>query len=700
LKASPPRSARLGLRAAATLLAAAAAAGPAGARDVRIPLGLDHAFLERLLTAQVFTEPDGTARIETRDRCSQLVLSNPSVGAAEGGVRVRSDARARAGLGVAGACWLVLDWEGAVVVDEEPVLEPGLPAVRFRAVDASVLPREPGWLASGRLWEWIEPAVLPRLEALRVDLGPPLAEVRAVLPLFVSGADADAARRAVDSLAIESVRAGEGGLALVLHLEVPEPPPPAAPPAPEPPLSPEEIAAFELSLLRWDAFLTFVIKQVGRDTLDPALRHALLEVLIDARHALVEALADVPERGADPARALFRRTWTRLAPILREVDAGLPLEGALRYLAFVAAGDALAALDALGPAFGFEISAEGLRRLARALAPEPRSDPLEYETDVDAELRALFGFDVPLPAPRPPPDDAVLVPDGAPAEPAPEGAPPPETAPPAPPPTDAPSQAPAAPPATAPNDESPGTPPSDPPAPPPGDAPAGPEARAPFLERLARLARAALGAAPARASEADPRVRLAERLAGWAPSAADAPRYLPLARELLGLAAADAHAGGALPADTRELFRALVLATAWQESCWRQLVRRGDRAVPLRSSAGAVGIMQVSERVWRGFYDVSGLRWDVAYNARAGSEILAHYLRDFALPRAERGRLARGDALARSTYAMYHGGPSHAERWRNAGTRPALRAIDAAFLAKLRAVQGGDELAVARCYAG
>jgi hypothetical protein len=44
------------------------------------------------------------------------------------------------------------------------------------------------------------------------------------------------------------------------------------------------------------------------------------------------------------------------------------------------------------------------------------------------------------------------------------------------------------------------------------------------------------------------------------------------------------------------------LATAWQESCWRQFIKKSGRLEPLISRAGAVGIMQVNPNVWRGFY--------------------------------------------------------------------------------------------------
>jgi len=70
-----------------------------------------------------------------------------------------------------------------------------------------------------------------------------------------------------------------------------------------------------------------------------------------------------------------------------------------------------------------------------------------------------------------------------------------------------------------------------------------------------------------------------------------------------------------------------VLATAWQESCWRQFVRRGGQIVR-PSPVGSVGIMQVNQCVWRGAYDQKGLLGDIAYNARARAEIVLHYLRD------------------------------------------------------------------------
>ena len=637
-------------RAGAALLALAAlAASPAQARVVLVPVRLDASFLGKLLEAQVFDDRGATLRIAGRDRCSGAVLAAPPVALEEGRVDLEIDGQARGGLAAFGGCLRILSWQGALAVSLEPYRDAGAPVVRFRVLGSELRPRSWTLLPQERLWGWIQPAVHPRLEKLRVDLGPALEELRRLLPLFVREGEAGPARRLAESLELGAVRAERDAVVVLVHFEVDEAAPPAAS---EAPLTPEELAAFRRAAGRFDAFVTFVVKQAGRDAPAPEVRKELLEVLLGARYDLVAALAEPRQRGEDPVREIFRRTWARLAPLLRQVDAELPAESALRYLSFVAAGDALAALDAAAPAFGLDFSSDGLRRLARTLVPAAAGDPLARSRAVDPELREIFGFGPPLAAPEPP------------SEATPEGV--------------------EAPPGELPSEE------------PPQPAP-GPSSR--LLDALGR-ALAALAAAPAYAAPGpgEDRTALARRLNRWAPSPADFREYLPLAGRLLRATAADV-AGDSLGRPYQGLFPALLLATGWQESCWRQYVRRGGKLVPLRSPAGAVGIMQVNERVWRGFYDASGLRSDVSYNARAGGEILLHYLEDFAIARRE-DRAGGALALARSTYAMYNGGPGQMRRWREPGTPASLRAIDASFLEKYKALRAGDETALERCYTG
>lgn len=203
---------------------------------------------------------------------------------------------------------------------------------------------------------------------------------------------------------------------------------------------------------------------------------------------------------------------------------------------------------------------------------------------------------------------------------------------------------------------------------------------------------------PAFAARSD--TALAARLNGWAPDRRDAGRYLPLAHQLLSQATEDSAQSQALRGDLRPLFRNLVLAAAWQESCWRQFIQQGGSIQPLVSPSGDVGILQINTRVWRGLYHSRRLRDDIAYNARAGSEILLHYLTDYALAKKEDRLGGSRDALARSTYAMYNGGPRHISRYRKSGTSPHLRRIDRAFWDKYRQIQRDGFHAVAGCYGG
>ncbi len=626
---------------------------------VELPLVVPYEYLRRLLVEQVFTEPGAIARlVAVADPCNEIVLSEPRIAPLEGRLVVTAHGQAEAGFSWLGGCFRPFRWEGEIDVEEDARLAPDAPVVLFPVLD-SRLRGAGGWLRVPALWDWVKPVVHPRLETLRVDLSPLVGELRRTLPLFAARREDVSVQRLAESIELAGASIEERGLSIRLRFEVETAPEQEA--APAPPLAPEEILAFEAMLREWDAFVTFVAKVAGRDALGPAQRAELLAVLIDARHELIAALEEPAGQGHDRVRALFLSAWTRLAPALVDLAGGAD---GFRYLAFVAAADALASLDAAGPGFGVEISSDGLRRLARTLAPAAPEDPLLWSEDVDPGLRETFGFDVPLPALPPPEAEApaaVVEPpgeepeEGAPAE-EPEGA--------------------------------------------PGEAP---EPGVPtswlrwFARRLAALLVAPAIAAPAAPPPPAPSTSVLDLVA---PGPAELEAYLPKVAEVLRDAAALSFARGDLERERLEPFRHLVLAAAWQESCWRQYIERRGRLEPLRSSVGALGLMQVHPRVWRGFYAVDGLAWSIGYNARAGSEILLHYLRDYAIARGEE-MSGDPDALARASYAAYHGGPSHLRRYREPQRwNSALVAIDRAFYDKYLAVAAGAELGVRECFPG
>ena len=617
-------------------------ARPAEARDVRVPIHLDYGFLRELLLATAFTDPEQTAVVHTDGvDCNHVVLSRPELRGGEGTITVTADVQTKFGTLFVGICLFAVEWRGKIESRLEPEVDPRAPMVHFHVRDSRLLEADGSVRGTTTtVWDWVERWVRPRLEKLTIDLSAPMADLRATLPLFLSDTSAARAQALVDSLALDSVSVTPEDVVLGLRLDAPA----ASAPGPahaEPELTPDEVARFEAALGRWDGFITYVVKNAGVETADPALREELLEVLLDAREELVESLA-APVRAEDPVRPLFIASWRRLGGVLRELGPQLGSKGALRYLGFVAAADALAALDAFGPEFGFEITADGMRRLARVIAPADTSDPLAAPDEVDPELRRALDFGEPLPAP-----DL--------DEPAPQSPPP--------------------------------APPADP----------NTSRLDSALRRLAAFllpsARAAELVAPGpRLSHDEER-----RLRGWAPDRRELNEYLPLVRRLLRSTAEDAVTPKKVAPDVQRAFLDLQLATAWQETCWRHYVRVNGVVRAIRSRAGAVGLMQVNSRVWRGFYDPRFLLGDPSYNARAGSEILLRYYLDLAWAKGEQKR-GGIEGLVRATYSAYNGGPSALARYRDDRARRRERSVDAAFFEKYKKVRAGRDLEVLRCF--
>ena len=191
-----------------------------------------------------------------------------------------------------------------------------------------------------------------------------------------------------------------------------------------------------------------------------------------------------------------------------------------------------------------------------------------------------------------------------------------------------------------------------------------------------------------------------ERLLLWVPRKSELPEYLTIIRDLLTDSANSSAETNKLDDPVKKLFQDLVLATAWQESCWRQYVIKNRKVVTLRSSTSDTGLMQINEPVWRGLYNTQKLRWDTAYNVRAGVEVLHRYLVRYSLKRGEQKHKGGLDNLARSAYSAYNGGPDQTSRYRDPRTPSVHKKTDAAFWMKYLAVKQGKELQVAECLGG
>jgi len=106
------------------------------------------------------------------------------------------------------------------------------------------------------------------------------------------------------------------------------------------------------------------------------------------------------------------------------------------------------------------------------------------------------------------------------------------------------------------------------------------------------------------------------------PDPKDLERYLTAVRNLLIELSEKLATKSNLSDEHKPLYRQIVFTAAWQESCWRQWLKKGT---PVASTTGDVGLMQVNRNTWRSLYDLKGLNGDIQYNGNAGGEILLYY---------------------------------------------------------------------------
>jgi hypothetical protein len=580
------------------------------AETITIPVFLDYRQLQLLMMRDQFRGPNDTVQyLLDDDGCTSITFSEPHLSAE--GELLRADAKILSIIGgpSTGACTVINRWTGRTAVSVKPVLVSGQPlSVEFKVQAARLYDQQEKLLADNLAIQAVKGQLHLLLGSYKLDLKPETDQLKALLPYFLPLHPADRLSRMIDSLRISRLMVQPNGLHVRLRIDVEA----VAEAGPEPALGENEMQQLEQRYRSWDAFLTFVIKEVATATRSEELRNALLEILLDARYQFKSILAEASQSTTDPVKQLFIRSWERLMPLMREISVQLPEQNLLPFLSFITAADALNALDRLGPAVGLDISTNGLRRLARLLNDEPSIDPLKYLNEIDPVLQQLFGF-------------------GLPGE-------------------------------IAPSKKSHG-----------------------FKFRLIRPAYAA---------------NSRDRLNRWVPTAADLNPYLLEIRNLLLEEANARIRPSSIAQKYARIFRKLMLTTAWQESCWRQYIVQNRKVIPLISASGDIGMLQINEKVWRGFYSPAKLKWDITYNTRAGSEILFKLMINYALKQQEHKHGGGLSDLARATYSAYNGGPSQVSRYRKTNVPAAYKKIDIAFWEKYQQVDKGQELSVAQCLGG
>ena len=563
------------------------AAPAAWAGRLEIPLRVPLEAVQKSLAAQLPASPNAIYR---EGPCRYLNLDAPVLGAANGELRLTTPGSAAIGAELFGRCQNAADWQGTLHARLVPQIDAD-GRLRLRIVD-SRLEDSRGRRGVPLVWKLARDQVHPRLEGFSYDLG---TSRNALLSVLRSAAPSLA------NLQLLQPRVEPTHIVVPLAIEIPDAwlasaaTGASAPSAPAAPLTEAELEALDRALQPWDAFLAYVIKQAARDNDDPELRQRLFTLLLDSRYRLAAIVAGEATTSGDPVRALFIEAWGELRTILADA----------RYSLFIDAGDALVALDRAAPGLGATVSADGLRQLARSLAPGATGDPLAYDWSIDPELNRLF--DVPEPPKSP-------------------------------------------------------------------DAPV----ETSWLDFLIRSA-----------------IADDKPLDRWIPSRNELALYEPRVHAMLRRAASAELEKATLPAPYDAMYRSMVPTTALIESCWRQYVIKAGKPSYLRSQSGSIGIMQINQIVWRGFYDVQRLRWDTAYNARAGAQILMRYMKDYAIPYAEKN----GDpALApRAAYAVYNAGPRAVGRFLKKPPHPREQRVDSHLWSLYQGIAAGGQADLKNC---
>ncbi len=577
----------------------------ANATSMVLPLKLDYALIRSLFVQQAFTEPgESVVVIDEPDSCQFLKLARPEIYPEAGALRLKSFVSLKTGLPVLNTCQILVDLEGMVDVRLHVQFDKTGWVLTFQPEDLRLTSADgQSPLLAGQLPTLIQERIFAHLDQVQVDLATPIQGLREILPNFFADRERAGIIQWLNSIRPGRIEARPEWYSVELIMDVAAQGAGGRQQAGERRLSAAEMQRFIRGWETWDAFLVQQIDYLGHFGLEAQDRALILQTLLESRYQMANALSsDQTAPSQDLVRMQFVHTWGRFAPMIRKYLSREPSTAPFSALAYLSAGDALAALDKIGPTVGLEISRDGLIRLARLLTGEEGPMDLDYSFEVDPGLRKMLGFGPPLKAPdRLFPDEELEL-----------------------------------------------------------DLPVSEGGEIKGQTFLSPATWHWLSPSAAYAAERPPIDR--EGLKKWLVERANFEAYLTRMRALFQEESKQIMATGKLAADRGDLFTKILQATAWQESCFRQFTVKGGKMTYLRSwNNTSVGLMQINERVWRGLYRLDALRWDPGYNIQAGSEILRMYLSEFVLKQGAPPLPEEG--LAQATYALYNSGPQNFKKF-------------------------------------
>lgn len=605
------------------------------AQTVTLPVRMDYPMLRSLVIAKAFTEPNQTATIVSKaDPCRRVVISEPRFRMEKNLLRSEARLHVEAGAMLVGGCRLSMKWDGYIVMYQRPRIDSQW-LLSFESVDSTLMNVERHPTQLPELiWQLIAEHVYDFFDRIHINLAPPVKEVKAVLLSLFPEDTRENASRLIESMRPGPIRILADEVVVEILADAGKPAVQGEE-GPEKALTPEETAAFIQAWESYDSFLVAILQRLINEPLSDEERSTIFAAIIDARHRFVDGLTRPQRRsGKDFVREQFIETWNRLSPVFRAHLGADPSKALLAYLAFFSASDALAALDKIGPSLGIDISQDGLIRLAR-LVTQKEVASLQPTDDVNPGLRKVMGLGDPIEIVGPAYDvDALEVPSTE------------------------------------------------------GEDTGSSVSR--WFDRLwVAFCHAADEVSPAEIAS----------IRQWIAVPGNVDHFVQQIQVLLADVTEADMMKNPVPETYRDLYRSIITATAWQESCFRQYLMEKGKITYLRSyNNTSVGMMQVNEKVWKNIYDIKALRWDIRYNAQAGSEIVNQYFTRFVLPKVDKG--SDDATIAGALYAIYNSGPGDLKQYfkRKAAGKPNL--TDRLFAEKFEWVRQDRINQIAACLGG
>ncbi len=621
------------------------------AETVQLPMSIDLLLLRNLIVDQAYREPGERARVLVlSEGCNELWLHNPVLSQEQELLRFQTGISITWGTPIAGNCYGALNWQGYLVLRQHPRLDSQW-HLTFTTVDSLLLDNsgQPATIA-GLLWDLIKDHVHAYLDRISINLVPPVENLKDFMLAQTDDETVSTTRRFLASMHPQQPIIRENKVLIDILAEVESPAVPVA--EDEMAAASPEAQARVISLWQsWDALLVHLITQLSGKPLNEIDRQLLLDTMLLVRYEFSDALGNHALTNSF-VRNQFIQAWQVLGPLFRRHLVAQTSHNILGYMSFFTAADALTTLDRIGPAIGIDISRNGFYRLAEMLG----NGSLDESNSVDPRLREVLGIGMqtvpqeeansPTEEQTPQDTGGVTLPTGAPVH-------------------------------------------------KPGKEDAEPDLRDsgyhcwlinpgnwPIWQLFG----------PQEANAAPP--TLAE-VRSWTAETTHPSELLQRVQKILVAAAKnqqDLLRPTSLPVDW---FLRTLLATAWQESCFRQFEIKDNKITYLLSyNNTSVGLMQINEKVWRGIFDLQELRWNIAYNTNAGAQILTIYLNRY-IARQEGGLSKTSNTagrryLAALLYALYNGGPGQLNKYPIRVKSGKLYQSDTLFLGKYDIIERQD----------